>query len=457
MSTEGRSVVFTHVNDRIQMSIPPGQTVGQELTFVIKYHGVPSNGLRFFSDAKGERTAFSENWYNNARQWLPTIDHPSDKATGEFIITTKASYQVVGNGALLEQLDLPKGLRRTHWQQSVPIASWLYAIGIARFVVKHGGLVRGVPISYWALAENADKGLGALERDSIGAFEFFSDRIAPYSYEKLAHVEAMGIGGATEHATNIFYSEESLSSGSGPIIHETAHQWFGNSVTEADWNDVWLSEGFATYLAMLYVEHTYGRDAFIKDVRSSRDTVLRLEKTEPNTPVIHANLDESSQSPLTGFVYDKGAWTLHMLRKQLGNETFWRGLRYYYKNHINGLASTDDFQRDMERVSGQDLAWFFQQWLNRSGVPTIEGSWGYDAVAKQVRITIRQTQTAQPYRFSLDVGIAQAAGEVPRVESIQIIGRETSVVIAADFEPTSVSLDPNLWLLAKFGAFTKMR
>ena len=126
---------------------PPGSTAGQDVTFTIAYHGVPADGLRLLNNIHGDRTAFSENWYNRARQWLPMIDHPADKATGELIVTTKADYQVVSNGVIVEQLDLPGGLRRTHWKQDVPISSWLYSLGVARFIVRQGGIVRGVPLS----------------------------------------------------------------------------------------------------------------------------------------------------------------------------------------------------------------------------------------------------------------------------------------------------------------------
>ncbi|MES2675773.1 MAG: M1 family aminopeptidase [Pseudomonadota bacterium] len=454
VTSAGQAVVFKHSDDRLQLVVPAVSKAGQDIIFVIKYHGIPDNGLRLLNNIHGDRTAFSENWNNNARQWLPMIDYPADKATGEFIITTKADYQVIGNGALLEQLDLPGGQRRTHWKQSVPISSWLYAIGVARFIVKQGGTVRGVPLSFWAFPQDAEKGLAALERDAKGSFEFFLEHIGPYAYEKLAHVEAAGISGATEHATNIFYGEESITAGNGPIVHETAHQWFGNSVTENSWNDVWLSEGFATYFALLYVEHAYGLDEFVDGLRVSRDTVLQFEKARPNIPVVHVNLNESA-SPLNSLVYEKGAWTLHMLRNLVGTETFWRGIRQYYKSQMNGLASTDDFRSVMEQVSGQELSWFFLQWLNRSGVPSVSGSWRYDAVAKQIVITVRQTQAVEPYRFSLDIGVFQMPGSPPRVLQMQVTGRETTAKFAVDAEPASVVLDPNVLLLAEFGGFDR--
>lgn len=455
VTSSGQPVAFTHTSNRLRLPVPAGTRAGQDVTFSINYKGVPGNGLRLLNNIHGERTAFSENWWNQARQWLPMIDHIADKATGEFIVTTRADYQVIANGALIEQLDLPGGQRRTHWQQSVPISSWLYALGVARFVVKQGGTVRGVPMSFWAFPQDAAKGLAALEREARGAFEFFSDRVGPYPYEKLAHVQAAGMGGGTEHASNIFYGEKGISAGNGPVVHETAHQWFGNSVTESDWNDCWLSEGFATYFTLLYTEHANGRDAFAEGLRRSRASVIRSEKSSPNTPVVHVNLNESTVAPNSSLAYQKGSWTLHMLREQIGTEAFWRGIRLYYQRHMNGLASSDDLRRAMESVSGQNLTGFFQQWLNRSGAPSIEGRWRYDAAAKQVIVTVRQSQAGDPFRFSLGVGVVQTTGAPPRVQQLTVTGREATLTIPADTEPALIVLDPNVALLADFGTFAK--
>ncbi len=455
VTSAGQPVAFAHRDNRLRMPIPAGSKAGQDVTFTIVYRGVPANGLRLINNIHGERTAFSENWYNRARQWLPMIDHPADKATGEFVVTTRAEYQVIGNGALFEQVDLAGGLRRTHWRQAVPISSWLYALGVARFAVRHAGVVRGVPMEYWVFPQDADKGFALFERDARASFEFFSDRVGPYAYQKLAHVEAAGMGGGTEHASNIFYGEKGITAGNGPVVHEIAHQWFGDAVTEDDWNDVWLSEGFATYFTLLYTEHAAGRDAFVEGLRRSRDTVLRLERSQPDTPVVHVNLNEASQSPNNQFVYQKGAWALHMLREAIGTETFWRGIREYYRRHVNATVSTDGLRRAMEQVSGQDLTWFFRQWLNRSGVPALAGTWRYDAAAKQVVVTVRQTQPAEPYRLSLGVGLVQVAGAPPRVQPMAITGRETTATFPADVEPASVVLDPGVWVLAEFGAFIR--
>ena len=453
VTVDGRVVPIEHRDNRLHLPVPAGTIAGQDVIFTISYHGAPGNGLRLLNNIHGDRTAFSENWYNRARQWLPMIDHPADKATGELIVTTRADYQVVSNGVIVEQLDLPGGLRRTHWKQDVPISSWLYSLGVARFIVRQGGIVRGVPFSYWAFPQDADKGLTALEKDARGSFEFFSDRVGPYAYGKLAHVEAAGMSGGTEHVSNIFYGEKGVTVGNAAVVHETAHQWFGDAVTESDWNDVWLSEGFATYFTLLYTEYAGGRDAFVDGLRRSRDAVLRLEKSLPNTPVVHANFDEAATQPNNRLVYEKGAWTLHMLRDLIGGEPFWRGIRLYYQRHMNGVASTADLRRAMEEVSGQDLRWFFEQWLTRSGVPQVSGTWRYDSAARQIVMTVRQTQAGDLFRFSLGVGVSAVSGSVPAVHQVQMTGRESTFSIPTDTEPAAVVLDPGVWLLAELGSF----
>ena len=450
----GRPVPFAHRDDRLRLTAPAGLTAGQDVSFTITYRGIPANGLRLIPNIHGERTAFSENWYNRARQWLPMIDHPADKATGEFHITTRADYQVVGNGALIEQVDLGNGQRRTHLAQAVPISSWLYAVGISRFAVRHVGLVRGVPLEYWLFPQDAAVGFALFERDARRSFEFYSDYVGPFAYQKLAHVEAAGMGGGTEHASSIFYGEKGITAGAGPVVHETAHQWFGDAVTEHDWNDIWLSEGFATYFTLLYTEHAAGRDAFVDGLRRSRDTVLKLEASLPNTPVVHVNLDDARREPTNQLVYQKGAWALHMLRDLVGTETFWRGIRDYYQRYLNTTASTDDFRQVMERASGQDLGWFFRQWLNRSGVPALDGTWRYDAAAREVVVTVRQTQTAEPFRLSLGVGVVPSAGAPLVVRPMAITSRETTARFPAAAAPAAVVLDPDVWTLAAYGAFT---
>ncbi|HTH24827.1 MAG TPA: M1 family metallopeptidase [Vicinamibacterales bacterium] len=444
---------FTHMNNRLHIVMPPLSKAG-EFTFTIRYRGTPAAGLRIGPNMHGDRTFFGENWPNLVRHWLPMIDHPYDKATGEFVITAPNQYQVVANGLLIEELDLPNNMRRSHWKQSVPIASWLYTIAVARFSSHLAGAIDGAPIQTWVFPQDREAGLKLFEDTSRRAMLFFITSIGPYSYEKLANVQATGFTGGTEYASAIFYGEKGVSSGRGPVVHEIAHQWFGDSVTERDWDDVWLSEGFATYFALLFTEHDEGRDAFVEGLKRSRAQVLQLEQKLPDTPVIHRNLSDM-EKVLNNLIYQKGGWVLHMLRQEVGTENFWASIREYYRRYRNGNASTADLRAVFEQVSGKPLEWFFTQWLNRPGVPKIDGSWRYDAARRVVEVTIAQSQAPAAYHVKLDVGIIAKAGDPPRVETIDMNGKQGTYTFASDAAPASVILDPNTTLLMEAGPFLK--
>jgi aminopeptidase N len=445
----GQSLAFVHQDDRLLVTLPTPSRAGDLGGFTVAYHGEPASGLSIGSNKHGERSFFSHNWPHRARQWLPTVDHPYDKATSEFIVTAPSHYQVVSNGLLQETVDLPDGLRRTHWKQSVPIASWLNALGAARFAVHHAGDVAGVPLQTWVFHQDRDAGIRDFEPPARRVMAFFSEQIGPYPYEKLANVQAADLGGGMELASAIFYGENSVRGEgrlTGLVAHEIAHQWFGDSVTEDDWDDVWLSEGFATYFALLFTEHAFGRDRFVAGLERSRDAVLRFDESNPDYRVVHDELSDMA-NVLSRQIYQKGGWTLHMLRGVIGTDRFWAGIREYYRRYRDTNASTDDFRRVMEEVSGQDLAWFFEQWLYRGGVPRVEGSWRYDADGRRVEIELRQTQAGDPFRLPLAVALAVEGQTEPRVERIELRERTGQFTIAVDAEPQTVTLDPDLWVL----------
>ena len=437
-------------------SHPAGSQIVFRRPCTVRYRGIPASGLRIGKNKHGERTFFSLNWPNLARQWLPMIDHPYDKATSEFIITAPVKYQVVANGLLQEETELGDGRRLTHWKQSVPIASWLNAIGVEQFAVFHAGRVKGIELQTWVAHQDADAGRLYFDRPARQAIEFFSDRVGPYAYEKLANVAAAGINGGTEHASAIFYGERGVRAepATNLVAHEVAHQWFGDAVTESDWDEVWLSEGFATYFALLFTEHYSGRDAFVAGLRASRTRAIATEKSLPGISVIHDHLSDMSQV-LNQLVYQKGGWVLHMLRGVVGTDAFWSGIRDYYGRYRDRNATTDDLRRTLEEASGQELAWFFDEWLRRPLSPSFDGSWHYDAAAGQIVVEVNQTQAGDPYRMPVEIGIVngdrpQAA---PRLERVTLRNKHDVFNIAADREPAAVSFDPNTWLLMDQIAF----
>jgi aminopeptidase N len=437
VALDGKPVAHVHRADRLEIPLDGNRKAGAVVKLDIRYGGVPAAGLKFLKNKHGERVVFSESWPDQASQWLPVVDHPSDKATADMIVTAPAQYQVISNGLLVETTDLPNAGRRTHWRQDQPLPVWLYSVGVARFAVHHPAPVGPVPLESWVFPEEREAGWPALEETARQAVGFYSARIAPFPYDKLANVEAAGIQGGMESATAIFYGESSFKGEPLTMLvaHEIAHQWFGNAVTEADWDDVWLSESFATYLANCFLEHAEGHDAFVKSLRNERSAVIKAEARKPDTPILHHNLSDMNKV-LNLFVYAKGSWVLHMLRSTVGEDAFWRGLRAYFLENRHGNATTADFRRAMEAASGQDLEGFFRQWLTRSGLPKLSGSWRYDATAREVLVDLQQTQAGEPFRLPLTLALGEHR------ETVALTGRAHQFRFAAAAAPAFIELDP---------------
>jgi aminopeptidase N len=447
VTSDAGAVRYQHESDRLRLTFPPAKA-GEIRQFTVKYHGTPGGGLKTVTDKFGDRVFFSVNWPDMAHQWLPTIDHPYDKATSEFLVTAPSKYQVVANGLLVEQIDLGDGRRTTHWKQSVPIATWLNNIGVAQFSSRNFGHAAGVPLQSWVFYQDRENGIATFEEPLRRAIQFYNDAIGPYPYEKLAAVEAAGMGGGMEHASEIFFGERAVTGrpASGLVAHETAHQWFGDSVTESDWDDVWLSEGFATYFALLTAEHYEGREAFVAGLNRSRTAVFNAESRLPGVAVVQSKPWKGIPNQI---VYQKGGWALHVLRGEVGNEKFWAGIREYYRRFRDSNASTADFRKVMEEVSGQDLGWFFQQWLYRAGSPSLEGKWKYDSASHRIAIDLSQTEPGEPFRLPLEIAFTTTAGAPPKTAAFQMTEKRQHFEIACDREPATVELDPHTWLLAQ--------
>ena len=452
VSSDGKTLSFTHQNDVLNITLPSASSLNQRNKYKIVYHGIPATGLIIGKNKYGDRTFFSDNWPNKARNWLASIDHPYDKAMCEFMITAPNHYQVVSNGLKIEETDLTGNKRLTHWKQSVPIATWLYVIGVAKFAVQYVDEFDGKSIQTWVYHQDKEAGFYDFAEPTKKVLEFYSNYIGPFSYEKLANIQSNSVGGGMEAASAILYGDNSVTGKRSirwrnVVIHEIAHQWFGNAVTEYDWDDVWLSEGFATYFTLLFIEHEYGRDAFVDGLQSSQERVYTFHQINPDYRIVHDNLKDMSKVT-SSHTYQKGSWILHMLRGQIGTENFWQGIQNYYQKYRNSNATTDDFKRVMEEVSGQDLSTFFQQWLYQPGALEISGSWKYMAEESQIEVKLRQTQKdGRLFQMPIEIGIYDIHGKLQQLKRIEVKEKSNVYTFTVESKPEQVRLDPNLWVL----------
>lgn len=403
----GSAATWKHQSDRLEI-IPSSPFVqGSDAGLVIEYSGIPRDGLIISVNRFGERTFFSDNWPDRASNYLPVVDHPAEKATVDFMITAPEHYKVVANGYLIEESRLPGNLVITHWKEEVPLPVKVMAFAAAPFAVRLAGNAGTVPVWTWVFSGNREEGFSDYSV-AVKPVAFYSSLIGPYPFEKLANVQSKTIFGGLENAGCIFYAENSVTGqgkAEGLIAHEIAHQWFGNSVTETEWYHIWLSEGFATYLTNVYFEKTYGENDFRERMVADRNRVLRGRGKAP-VPVIDTTVT-NLMSLLNPSTYQKGGWVLHMLRNDLGDDVFWKGMRLFYSRYRNRNAGTSDFRKVMEEVSKKDLSKFFYQWLYIPGEPDLKISSSAGPGRGMRRISIEQTQNYL-YTFTIDLRVEEA-------------------------------------------------
>lgn len=444
-----QSLSFRQADDLLHVRLAREAAPGERRRVEILYRGVPADGFTIGTNRHGERTFFADNWPDRAHHWLPVVDHPSDKALVTFAVTAPAHYQVVATGVFVEAVDLGDGRRRTEWSSRAPVATKVMAVGAARFARHRQAAVDGVPVEVWVYPQDREVGIRAFAPASrvMGAFE---RRLGEYPYAKLANVQTTTRWGGLENAGNVFYDEDAVVGRRGiePLIaHEIAHQWFGDSVTESDWKHVWLSEGFATYLTACYLDWAYGRGRFMGQMDAARLRVLDYVEEAPDSVIVPESVPDPRRL-LSPNVYQKAAWVLHMLRGEVGDGTFWKGMRTYYQRFRDRNASTADFIAVMEQASGRRLGWFFEQWLRRPGVPELEVAWRFDEAASAVELAVAQLGPTI-YRLPLDVEAVLDDGRTVRAR-VDVEGERTTASLPMPARPERLRIDPDGWLLMRY-------
>ena len=449
----GSEVSYSHDNDVLLIETGVLEYSSRDIINVV-YSGMPITGLIIGPNMHGDRTFFSDNWPNKARNWLPLVDHPYDKSTAEFVVIAPNHYQVISNGLLVEETNLNKELKKTHWKQSVPISCWLYALGVAEFAVDYVDYFEGKSIQTWVYKQDRDNGFYDFKIPTKHTMEFFSDYIGPFAYEKLANVQSNSVKGGMESATAIFYSDVSVTGDRSVrwrnvVIHEVAHQWFGNCVTEYDWDDVWLSEGFATYFTLMFREHAYGRDDFVNGLNDAKRLVYNHYKTDKESSIVHNNLKDMKDVLTYSLQYQKGAWVLHMLRNYVGEDNFRKGIRNYYKKYYNSTTTTNQFKTEMEVVSGMNLDTFFDQWLYKGGNMVLDGNWKFDEKKGRIEVNLNQVQNdGYLFEMPLELGISYNDKNLEKIQTVKLEKEKGRFYIASDSKPISIKIDPNTKLLA---------
>jgi aminopeptidase N len=456
---------FEQLADHLNVTLPRPALAEERLTLSITYHGRPADGLILTNDKDGHPAATGDNWPDRVHNWIPTLDHPSAKATVNFSVTAPARDLVIANGRLTGKATNESGWQTWTYSEGAPVPPYCMIVAVGEFaeVVPSQLLTEGrlaTPLAYYVSPSEQSLALKGFSA-AVPSFKFFSQTVAPYPYEKLAHIVGTTRYGGMENTSAIVYPSTLLEPNPNApvdehfnirravvevVAHETAHQWFGDAVTPATWADLWLSEGFANYFAGLFIEHEEGADAFHKYMQRQAETYLTYERRR-RAPIYDTETVKLNEL-LNGNNYQKGAWVLHMLRAQLGDAAFFAGLKRYYHAHAGATATTEDLRVALEQTSGQSLREFFARWVYASGHPRYELTWGWGRRARQGgRLTLTLTQTQADAPFLTPVPIKIVAGNRAQQVTLRPVDRMTVANYNFAERPTDVLLDPDETLL----------
>ncbi len=455
VTVDGRAARFEQHDNKLDVHLAQPAKEKQQLKIAITYSGTPADGLILKNDQDGLPSAIGDNWPDRVHHWIPCFDHPSAKASVRFTVTAPKKDDVTANGVLESKKD-NDSTRTWIYSENAPISPYNMVVAVGQFADAQLKTRSAIPISYYVTHSDgavAEKGFSS----APASVDLFSQLVAPYPYGKLALIVGATRFGGMENANTIVFAPNlfkdfatkkprgvrfNIPSGvEGVVAHEIAHQWFGDSVTEATWADLWLSEGFATYFAGLFLQKYEGEAAFRAYMKDNAAEYFAYEKTA-RTP-IHDTQTEDLFALLNKNNYEKGSWVLHELRGMLGDKIFFAALKNYYNRHKGSTATSEDLRAAFERASGKDLREFFDRWIYQAGHPVYKISWTQKG-AGTIELTLEQKQPDEAFLLPVTLEI-QTARSKRRVQ-ITPTGKTSSIKLRSA-KPARITIDPDAFIL----------
>jgi aminopeptidase N len=445
---------FETTSDKLIVVLPGAAKEGEKFEVQIRYDGKPKKGLYFILPDKDypdrPRQIWTQGESEDTRYYLPTYDYPNDRLTTETILTVPGSWITVANGKLIGISDAGGGLKTWTWKESLPSSTYLITVVAGEFEELKASW-RGIPVTYYAPKGRGDR--LAINYDRTPAMiDLFSKKLGvDFPWEKYAQsmVDDFVAGGMENSSatTNTSSSLEhpklasEFATGEDPLIsHELGHQWFGDLVTCKDWGDIWLNEGFATFMESVWVESHFPKDqSEYERWSNARDWFQQSNLF--SKPIVRHDFEDSSE--FDGNAYGKGGWVLDMLRYQLGEDAFYRGLKHYLEVNRGKNVVTADLARAIEEATHINVDQFFTQWVYGAGAPKFDLSYTYDDAKHQVALTVKQTQKREGrvglFHIPTEVEITTPPG--PRLYPITVSKESETFPFPSDSAPLLVLFD----------------
>ncbi len=449
-------------HDTLVVQLPSERTSRDTLVFTLDYSCTPDRGLyfvgpdRYYPDVPVQ--VWSQGEEEDNHWWFPCYDYPNDKATSEMRVTVPDSFTTISNGALLNVSHDSTARTSTYfWFSAKPASSYLISLVVGKFA-RLEDRFGNIPVYYYVPPGRQTAAESSFS-DTPDMMKLFSDQTG-YAYPWAKYSQAAiadFMYGGMENVSATTLTDRTLRTARGYldassrdlVSHELAHQWFGDLVTCRNWSNAWLNEGFASYFANLYIEHALGWDEFQYAMHKSQLDALTHDLGPDRRPTVTNDYREPDDV-FDSHIYGRGAAILHMLRFVLGDAIFWKGIHRYVDEYQYQCVTTDDFQHSMEEASGEELGWFFTEWVYQAGFPAFEVHSRYDSAAHAVVLSIGQQQTVDHltplYRMPVDIEIVTEKGS--SVHRITVKPqREQQVSIPSVDPPINVVFDKGGWIL----------
>ncbi len=445
---------FDTTDSKLNVSLPRTAKTGDKFEIEIKYEGQPKKGLYFILPDKNYPNRPKQVWTQgeseDTRYYIPTYDYPNARLTTETVVTVPADWITVSNGKLISVTDAVNNQKTWTWRESLPSSTYLFTLVAGEFteVKDTWGTI---PVTYYAPKDRGDR-LSPDYGRTPAMIEHFSTTLGvDYPWEKYAQsmVDDFVAGGmenssaTTNTASSLRHpllEAEYLQGEDGLISHELGHQWFGDLVTCKDWGNIWLNEGFATFMETLWTEQHFGKDMADYD-RWDASRSWFSSRNLYAKPIVRHDFEDSAE--FDGNAYNKGGWTLYMLRHQLGTEKFYAGLRHYLEVNRGKNVVTADLTKAIEEVTHTNVDQFFDQWIYGAGAPKFELNYSYDGVKKQVALNVKQVQKIEGrvglFRVPMEVEITNATG--PKLYPIAVVKASETFTFPSDSAPLMVLFD----------------
>lgn len=452
----GQPLRFTSDTSSVTVHLARRAQRGDTVAFTLRYHGNPERGMYF---VPRRPTVWTQGEAIETPSWVPTYNAPNDKATWEILVTADTGMSVLSNGRLVSVTKTPDGRQQIwHWSQEKPASTYLYSIVAAHFAILRDSW-RGIPVEYWVAPDTVDATWRTFG-ETPSMIETFSRVLGvnfPWAKYDQAIIPDFTYGGM-ENVTATTQTDLALHdassqpewSGRGLNSHELAHQWFGDLTTTATWAHAWINEGLTTYMESVHEEMSRGREAaqwnWINEQQQAMGADLNQER-----PLVFG--EKAGTDPIqiffSGHVYPKGAQLAHQLRRLVGDSLFWAGMKRFLTDNAYKPVETADYAIAMEKTTGRDLDWFFDQWAYGIGYPKVKVAREWRPSSRTLRLTVDQTQkidaTHPVFRFPVTVRVLTRDSVVRR--EIMVNTQHQTFDLPMPAEPLSFRFDEGGWLL----------